>query len=79
MPIKTKYTESLIYYFNIDAVLSWRNGIKQLISKLSTACYVISFIKPYMPHTPLIMIYCSLFHSVTDCGLIVEGEFFLQL
>ena len=47
---------------NIDSTLSWKTDIEQLISKLSTACYVIS--KSYISHTILIMIYYSRFHSI---------------
>jgi hypothetical protein len=55
---------------NVDSTLSWRTHIEQLISKLSTACYVIRSIKPYMSHTTLIMVYYSIFHSIMNCGLI---------
>jgi hypothetical protein len=55
---------------NIDSTLSWRNHIEELISKLSTACYVIRSIKPYMSHTTLIMVYYSLFLSIMNYGLI---------
>jgi hypothetical protein len=59
---------------NIDSTLSWRTHIEQLISKLSTACYVIRTIKPYMSHTTLIIVYYSLFHSIMNYGLIFWGN-----
>lgn len=74
MQIKTKYTESLIYYFNIDSILSWKAHIEHLLSKLHTACYIIRFITPYMSHTTLIVIYCSLFHSVMNLGKFLGGN-----
>jgi len=55
---------------NIESALSWRTCIERLISKLSTACYI----KPYMSHTTLIMMYYSLFHSIVNCSLIFWGN-----
>jgi hypothetical protein len=59
---------------NIDSTLFWRTHIEELISKLSTACYVIRSIKPYMSHTTLIMVDYSLFHSIMNYGLIFCGN-----
>jgi hypothetical protein len=59
---------------NIDSALSWRTRIEWHISKLSTACYIIRSIKPYMSHTTLIMIYYSLSHSIMNCSLIFLGN-----
>jgi hypothetical protein len=55
---------------NIDSTLSWRTHIEQLISKFSTACYVIRS----MSHTTLIVVYYSLFHSIINYGLIFWGN-----
>jgi hypothetical protein len=57
---------------NIDSTLSWKTHIEQLISKLSTACYIIS--KPYISHTMLIMIYYSCFNSIMNYTLILWGN-----
>jgi hypothetical protein len=57
---------------NIDSTLSWKTHIEQLISKLSTASYVIS--KLYISHTILIMIYYSCFHSIMNYSLIFWGS-----
>jgi hypothetical protein len=59
---------------NIDSTLSWRMHIEQPVYKLSTACYVIRSIKPYMPHTTLIVIYYSCIHSIMNYGLIFWGS-----
>jgi hypothetical protein len=58
---------------NIDSTLCWRTRIERLISKLSTACYIIRSIKPFMSHTTLIMIY-SLCDSIMNCSLIFLGN-----
>jgi hypothetical protein len=51
-------------------MLSWKTHIDQLIIKLSTACYVIRSLKPYMSHKTLSSIYHSLFHSVMSYEII---------
>ena len=58
----------------IDSMLSWRTHIDQLIIKLTTACYVIRSLKPYMSHKTLLSIYHSLFHSVMSYGIIFWGN-----
>jgi hypothetical protein len=51
----------------IDSMLQWRTHIDQLIIKLSTDCYVIRSLKPYMPHKTLLSIYYSLFSFRHGC------------
>jgi hypothetical protein len=58
----------------VDSTLSGRNNIEQLINKLNTASYVIHYVKSFMPHSTLIMIYYSLFHSVMTYGIIFCGN-----
>jgi hypothetical protein len=41
---------------------------------LSTTCYVIRSVKPYVNKNVLIMIYHSLFHSVMNYGIIFWGN-----
>jgi hypothetical protein len=85
MPVihmKTCYGNKLMPYIlhtkfpgiNIDSTLSWKMHIEQPVYKTSTACYVIRFCKPYMPHTILIMIYYSCFHSIINYSLIFWGN-----
>jgi hypothetical protein len=59
---------------NIDSTLSWTTHIEQLITKLSTACYIIRSIKPYTSHTTLFMVCYSIFHSIMNYGLIFWGN-----
>jgi hypothetical protein len=58
----------------VDNTLSWKPHIDHLINKLSTACYVIRSVKPYVNTNVLNMIYHSLFHSVMDYGIIFWGN-----
>jgi hypothetical protein len=53
----------------VDSTLSWRIHIGQLMSKLSTASYIIRSVKPSVSHTALIMIYYFLFRSLMNYGL----------
>ena len=57
-----------------DSMPSWRTHIDHTIIKLSTACYVIRFLKPYMSDRTLLTIYYSLFHSVISYGIIFWGN-----
>jgi len=49
----------------IDSTLSWRMHVDHLTNKLSTACYVIRYVKPLMSH------FLSLFHTVMSYGIIL--------
>jgi hypothetical protein len=58
----------------VDNTLSWKPHIDHFINKLSTACYVIRSVKPYVNTNVRIMIYHSLFHSVMNYGIIFWGN-----
>jgi len=57
-------------------LISWKPHIDHLINKLSTACYVIRSVKPYVNTNAIIMIYNSLFHAVMTYGIIFGGNSF---
>jgi hypothetical protein len=48
----------------IDNMLSWKSHIDWVISKLSSACYAIRAVKPYMSQETLRIIYFSYVHSI---------------
>ena len=50
--------------------MTWKTHKEQLISELSTPCYVIRSINPHMSYVMLIMIYYSFVHSIMSYGLI---------
>ena len=58
----------------VDCSLSWREHIELVTKKLSTICYLIRNIKPYLLNPILKMIYHSLFHSVLSYGIIFWGN-----
>ena len=72
--LKPNISHTKFLGMNIASTLSWRTHIEKLISKLSTACYVIKSIKPYMSHTTMIMVYYYLFLSIMNYGLIFWGN-----
>jgi len=53
----------------IDETLPWKPHIDHL-NKLSTACYVIRSVKPYVNTNAIIMTYHSSFHAVMTYGII---------
>ena len=58
----------------IDSTLKWGSYIEQLINRLSSLCYVVRQIKPYMSQTTLITIYYSPFQSIMSYGIIFWGN-----
>ena len=58
----------------VDCTLSWRDHIDLATKKLSTLCYLIRNIKPYLSSSTLKMIYYSLFHSIMSYGIILGGN-----
>jgi len=57
-----------------DCTLSWRDHIDLVTKKLSTICYLLRSIKPYLSSSILQMIYYSLFHSIMSYGIILGGN-----
>jgi hypothetical protein len=58
----------------INCTLTWTNHIDLLTNKLSSTCFLIRNIKPYIPFSALKMIYHSFFHSVMSYGIIFWGN-----
>ena len=63
--LSTKFLE-----LTVRSTLSWKIHIDHLTTKLSTSCYVIRSVKPLMSHKTLLLIYHSLFPTVTSYGII---------
>jgi hypothetical protein len=53
----------------IDKTLSWNLQIDKIINKLTSVCFMLRTIKPYLFPTSLKMLYYSLFHSVLSYGM----------
>jgi hypothetical protein len=59
---------------HINNNLSWKTHIESIKNKLSSACYVMMLVKPYVTANTLKMIYYSYFHSIMTYGLIFCGN-----
>jgi len=57
-----------------DNTLSWKPHVDHLLNELSTACYVIRYVKPHVNINAIIMIYHSHFHAVMTYGIIFLGN-----
>jgi hypothetical protein len=72
--IKNKYIsavkETKFFGLMTDNTLSWKGHIDYIIPKLSSACYVMRTVKPYVLYNTLKIIYYSYFHSVLNYGLL---------
>jgi hypothetical protein len=58
----------------VDSALFWKILIEQITHKLSSVCYAIRSVKPFMSHKMLKMVYYACFHSIMNCGLIFWGN-----
>jgi len=65
-------TKFLGLYINNN--LSRKTHIESIRNKLSSACYVIRLVKPYVKANTLKVIYYYYFHSIMMCGLIFWGN-----
>jgi hypothetical protein len=58
----------------VNCSLTWTNHIDFLTKKLSSTCYLIWNIKPYLSISALKMVYHSLFHSIMSYGIMFWGN-----
>ena len=58
----------------LDNTLSWKTHIDTIIPKLSSACFAIRAVKPFLSQESLKMVYYSYFHSIMMYGLIFWGN-----
>ena len=70
----SKVNETKFLGLIINVNLSWKTHIESIKSKLSSACYVMRSVKPYVTINTLKMIYCSYFHAVMAYGLLFWGN-----
>jgi hypothetical protein len=59
---------------NINNTLSWKTQIEKILPKLSSACFVMRSVKPFMSPQMLKAIYCSYFHSIISYSVILWGH-----
>ena len=59
---------------SIEKTLSWRTHIDTIVPKLSSACFAMRAIKPFLSQDSMRMVYYSYFHSIMTYGLIFWGN-----
>jgi hypothetical protein len=59
---------------NINNTLYWKTHIDKILPKLSTACFAMQTVKPYMSPQMLKAIYYAHFHSIISYGIIFWGH-----
>jgi hypothetical protein len=59
---------------NIVNTLSWKTHIDSILPKLSSACYAIRAIKPFVNQETLLMVYYAYFHYIIYYGIIFWGN-----
>jgi hypothetical protein len=70
----TNATEIKFLGLIIDDILSWKQHIEQVISKMSTACYALRNIKHIVPLDTLKVIDFAHRHSIISYGIIFWGS-----
>jgi hypothetical protein len=53
----------------LDNTFSWKNHINAIVPKLSSACFVVRAVKPFLFQESLRMAYFSFFHFIMTYGL----------
>jgi hypothetical protein len=58
----------------LNNTFSWKNHIDTIVSKLSSACFMIRAAKPFLSQESLRTVYFSYFHSIMTYGLVFCGN-----
>jgi hypothetical protein len=59
---------------HINDSMNWSCHVESIIPKLSSACYIMRSIKPYMPMNTMKTIYYSCFNTIMSYGLFLWGN-----
>ena len=54
--------------------MTWKTHIDAILPKLSSACFAVRSIKPYVSHQTLKTIYYAYFHAILSYGVIFWGQ-----
>jgi hypothetical protein len=66
---------NIIYLgLTLDKTFSWKTQIDRVVPKLSSICFAITTIKPFLSRESLRMVYYSYLHSIMAYGLIFCGN-----
>ena len=72
--ILTNITSTKFLGITLDNMLTWKEHITDLTTKLNKACFAIRAVKPYMSLRVLRTVYFSYFHSIMSYGIIFWGS-----
>ena len=70
----TNSTNTKFLSLTAEETLLWKHHINQILSKLSSACYAIRIITPFMSEDTLKMFYYSYVHLIMTYGIIFWGN-----
>jgi len=70
----TKVNDLKFLGLNINNTLSWKTHIDKILPKLSSACFAMRSVKPFVSQQMLKVIYYSHFHSIILYGIIFWGN-----
>ena len=59
---------------NINNTLTWTTHIEKILPKLSSACFALRSVKPFVSMRTLKIIYYGCFHSIMSYGIIFWGH-----
>jgi hypothetical protein len=54
----------------LDNTFSWKTHIDAIVAKLSSVCFAVRAVKPFLSEESLRMVYFSCFHSIMTHGLV---------
>jgi mannose/fructose/N-acetylgalactosamine-specific phosphotransferase system component IID len=54
----------------LDNTFSWKNHIDTIVPRLSSACFAIRAVKPFLSQESLKKVYFSCFHSIMSYGIL---------
>jgi hypothetical protein len=69
---KTNLIKFLGLYINDS--MTWKTHIDAILPKLSSACFAVRSVKPYVSHQTLKAIYYAYFHAIMSYGVIFWGQ-----
>ena len=55
--------------------MTWKTQIHAILPKLSSACFAVRSVKPYVSHQTLKAIYYAYFHAIISYGIIFWGQY----
>jgi hypothetical protein len=58
----------------LDNIFSWKSHVDAIVPRLSSACFAVRAVKPFLSQESLKIVYFSYFHSIMTYGLVLWGN-----